>query len=141
MGDRCLQDRSVNLSVLTHRYIFSHLFNPTASSSANKNGVYINSTNNGFKITVPADTQQRTIKIYVGGWNSGGTLTASLSDGSTSNYVSAMSTAATGQYNRTFTLVYKAGSASQTLNIEWKMTTGSGNVTLYTAALSTPGST
>ena len=59
---------------------------PTASGS-NKNGIYITGVGKGFQITAPADLTQRTVKVYVGGWVSGGTLTASLSDASAPDYV------------------------------------------------------
>ena len=47
---------------------------PTASSSNNTSGVYISGIGNGFSITAPADTTQRTLTVYVGGWSSGGQL-------------------------------------------------------------------
>ncbi len=107
---------------------------PTASGS-NNNGIYIAGQNKGFSISVPADTSTRTIKVYVGGWSSGATLTAHLSDGSAADYTNT-TTKASDSYDKVYTLVFKAGSAGQTLNIKWvQSTSGTGNVTLQGAAL------
>jgi hypothetical protein len=108
--------------------------NPTASSSNNPNGVFINAIGQGFSFTAPADLTSRTLVVHVGGWNSGGTLTAHLSDQSAADYTN-ITTAGTGQYDRNYTLTYQAGGAGQTLTVTWKMTSGSGNVTLNGAAL------
>ena len=73
--------------------------------------------------------------MHVGGWDSGGTLTAHLSDGSATDFTA--STANTsGQYDYNYTLTYNAASAGQTLTVTWKMSSGTGNVTLSGAALS-----
>ncbi|MCL5885089.1 MAG: polysaccharide deacetylase family protein [Deltaproteobacteria bacterium] len=107
---------------------------PWASSTNNKNGVYVSGVQNGFSITAPADTGLRTLKVHVGGWYSGGTLTAHLSDGSAPDFVN-VTTAVSGQYDRNYTLTYKAGEAGQSLTVKWIMTSGTGNVTLNGAAL------
>ena len=108
---------------------------PTALGTNNKNGVYISGTGNGFSIAAPADTTTRTIVLHVGGWNSGGTLTARLSDGSATDFVNTTATAS-GQYDRNYTLTYQAGAGGQHLTVTWKMASGTGNVTLNGAALS-----
>jgi hypothetical protein len=110
---------------------------PTAVSANNFNGLYINSVGNGFSFTAPAGTGSRTLAVHVGGWFSGGTLTAHLSDGSAPDFVDTTATLA-GQYDRNYTLTYFAGSTAQTLTVTWKMTSGTGNVTLNGAALATP---
>ena len=107
---------------------------PTASSSNNTNGVYVWGVGHGFSIQAPADTTTRTLILHVGGWASGGTLTAQLSDGSAANF-SDVTTAASGQYDRNYTLTYAASRAGQTLTVTWVMSSGSGNVTLNAAAL------
>ena len=110
---------------------------PTASGS-NENGLYINSLQNGFSFTAPADTSARTLTVHVGGWMSGGTLTAHLSDGSAADYVDTTATV-NGQYDRNYTLTYAAASTGQTLKISWVTTSGTGNVTLNGTALSLSG--
>jgi hypothetical protein len=105
-----------------------------AATGSNANGIFVNSLKNGFSFTAPADTTSRTLTVYVGGWASGGTLTAHLSDASAADY--ADTTAAVGgQYDRNYTLTYNAASTNQTLTLTWQMTAGTGNVTLNGAAL------
>jgi hypothetical protein len=111
---------------------------PTATAAANANGVYVAGAQSGFLITAPADTSSRILTVHVGGWNSGGTLTAYLSDGSAANFVSTTS-AVNGQYDENYTLTYSAASAGQTLTVTWVMSSGTGNVTLNGAALSLGG--
>ena len=107
---------------------------PTSAGGTDTNGIYINSLQNGFAFTAPADTGTRTLTVHVGGWMSGGTLTAHLSDLSEADFVDS-TTPAAGQYDRNYTLTYSAGSAGQTLTISWVATSGTGNVTLNGAAL------
>ena len=108
--------------------------NPTLTSTGNQNGVYISGVGQGFSFTAPADTAARSLVVHVGGWFSGGTLTAHLSDGSAPDFVDATTTAA-GQYDRNYTIAYHAGTAGQSLTVTWVMTSGTGNVTLSAAAL------
>ncbi len=106
---------------------------PTASGS-NRNGIYITGIGRGFQITAPADLISRTLKVYVGGWQSGGTLTAQLSDGSAADYVNS-SFSGTGQYNAVYTFTYKAASAGKLITVKWVQASGTGNVTLQAATL------
>jgi hypothetical protein len=106
---------------------------PTATGS-NAKGVFLGGTGNGFQVTAPADTTVRVLTIYVGGWNSTGQLTATLSDGSAPAYVSPPLSGG-GQYNGVYQLTYNAASAGRTLTIQWKQTAGTGNVTLQAATL------
>jgi hypothetical protein len=107
---------------------------PTATATADTKGVYIYGTGNGFSFTAPASTTTRVLTVHVGGDNSGGTLTASLGDGSAPNFVSTTGTAS-GQYDENYTLTYTAGSTT-TLTVKWVMSSGTGNVTIEAAALS-----
>jgi hypothetical protein len=106
---------------------------PTANGS-NAAGIYISGIGNGFQVTAPADNQVRTLKVYVGGWNSGGTFTATLSDGSAPSY-SNSSYAGSGQYNAVYTVTYNAASAGKLLTVKWVQGSGGGNVTLQAATL------
>jgi hypothetical protein len=106
-----------------------------SSYSNTYSGVYVAGIGRGFTFTAPASTVQHTLNVFVGGWYSSGKLVAHLSDGSAADYV--MTTGYTaGQYDRQDTLVYTAGSANQTLTVTWTMASGTGNVTLNAAALS-----
>jgi Bacterial Ig-like domain (group 1)/Invasin, domain 3 len=111
---------------------------PNASGSDNT-GVYIDSNSghagNGFSFSVPADTALRTLIVHVGGQDSGGTLTASLSDGSAPNYQDTTPYVA-GRYDRNYTITYSAASPGQMLAVRWVNATASGNMSLSGAALS-----
>jgi hypothetical protein len=107
---------------------------PTASGTSNTNGIYISAIGNGLSITAPANTSAQTLTVHVGGWQSGGTLTAHLSDNSAADYVDTTSVA-TASYDRNYTLTYRAATAGQTLTVSWVMTSGAGNVTLNGGAL------
>jgi hypothetical protein len=110
---------------------------PLAGNASDFNGVFIAGTGNGFSVAAPADTTNRTLLVHIGGRDSGGRLTAHLSDGSAVDYTATTSTVS-GLYDMNYTLTYAAGSAGQTLTVTWVMTTGTGGVSLNAAALS-PG--
>jgi hypothetical protein len=108
---------------------------PTASTTNDTNGVFVYGIGDGFSVTAPADTTTRKLILHVGGWKSGATLTAHLSDGSAVDYTNTAA-GSTGQYDNNYTLIYKTGSPGQTLTVTWKMASGTnGNVTLNAAAL------
>jgi hypothetical protein len=111
---------------------------PTANVSSTAAGVYVAGANNGFQVTVPADTTQRTLKLYVGLWAAGGKLEATLSDGSASSYIDTSLVNSTGTSNRVYSLTYQAASSGQTLTVKWTVNTTFNqwsNVTLQAAAL------
>jgi len=109
---------------------------PDASETNETDGYYNNAgVGDGFTFTVPASTAVQHVTVYVGGWSSGGTLTATLSDGSATAYTDSSMSNSGNSYYGYYTLAYNAASASQTLSIVWKEASGSGNVTVYGAAL------
>jgi hypothetical protein len=117
-----------------------------ATSGSDNVVVYVDSNSghpaNGFSFTVPGDTNLRTLVVHAGGQDGGGTLTASLSDGSANNYQDTTANQS-GRWDRNYTITYSAGSAGQTLTIQWISSTASGNVSLGGAAVSlavSPGS-
>jgi hypothetical protein len=107
---------------------------PTVSSTSNTNGIWIGGVGNGFSVTVPAGTTSRTVTLYVGGWNSSGTLRAHLSDASAADFTDTTS-ASSGQYVRTYTITYRAATAGKQLVLTWAQAAGVGNVTLNGVAL------
>lgn len=113
---------------------------PTVNDFGNTNGLAISGIGQGFSFVATADTTTRTLLVHVGGSLSGGTLTAHLSDDSAASFVDTTS-AAGGQYDRNYTLTYRAASAGQLLTILWVMSSGTGSVSLSAAALSTTGAT
>jgi hypothetical protein len=111
---------------------------PTASASNVDTGLWVVGNGNGYQITVPADTTQRTLKVYLGLWAAGGRFEASLSDNSAPGYVDTSLVNSTATTNQVFTLTYRAASAGKTLTVKWtaNQTFNSwSNVTLQGATL------
>lgn len=112
----------------------------TTTSSVSNTGTGI-FTSGGFEFTVPADTNSRVLKVYVGGSNSSGKLTAHLLDRSSPDYVdtdaSSVGVGSTDgiHYYVVYTLVYQSAKAGQTLDIKWERNGGGGFVNLQSAAL------
>ncbi len=96
-------------------------------------GIYINGQN-GFSFSVPAGTSGHTLTVHVGGYFSGGTFKAHLSDGSAADFVDTTGVV-NGQYDRNYSLTYNSASAGQTLTVSWVCNSSGGNVTLNGAAL------
>ncbi len=88
-----------------------------------------NCLGHGYGFSVPADTGWRTLKVWVAGLQSGGALTAKLSDGSAPQYVSTAwarggedSNIIHGQaWSAVYTFQYHAASAGQTLTVSWTL--------------------
>jgi hypothetical protein len=108
---------------------------PTVSQVGTTTGVYLGGMDEGFAFTVPADTTERTVVVFVGGYLSSAIMVAHLSDGSAPDFTSSTFTNLTGSYGVTATLKYRASAANQTLLIGWKQTSPGGNVTLQAIAL------
>ncbi len=113
---------------------------PTASIVNTPTGVFVNGTvGNGFEITLPADPNLKTLKLYVGLWSAQGKLEATLSDGSAAPYVDTGLNSNTGTKNGAYTILFKAGSTGQTLKLRYTLLTNHfaphGNVTLEAATL------
>ena len=111
---------------------------PTPTAGNVDTGLWVTGMNSGYQITVPADTNPRTLKMYVGLWAAGGRFEASLSDGSAPIYVDTSVLNATATSNRIYTLHYQAASPGQTLTVKWTVNTtfnAWSNVTLQAATL------
>lgn len=99
----------------------------------------------GFQITVPADTTQKTLQVFVGAFAARGELKASLSDGSAPQFTSSFAQTVNNSTNGpggVFTLNFAAGSPGQTLIVQWVVAQDyslSANVTLQAAALTEAG--
>lgn len=101
----------------------------------------------GFQFTVPADTTQKTLFVYVGAFAAEGKLTASLSDNSAPAFTSSLNATVNNFSNGpsgVFAITFAANSSNQTLTVTWTLTrvngnpTGAPNVTLQAAALTAP---
>jgi len=111
---------------------------PTGAASNSPTGVYLLGTGNGFQITVPADTTDRTLKIYVGVWSAQGRLEASLSDNSAPTVIDTNVASQTGTSNGVYTINFRAASNSRTLTVKWTVLNSYnvyGNITLQSATL------
>ncbi|MEJ7712616.1 MAG: hypothetical protein WKF84_22905 [Pyrinomonadaceae bacterium] len=102
-------------------------------------GIYLIGANNGFRLSVPADTQVRALKLYVGVWAAQGKLEVTLSDGSAPAYIDTNVQGAIGPgINVIYTINYQAASSGQVLTVRWTVLNSfdaSGNVTLQAASL------
>jgi hypothetical protein len=112
---------------------------PTLTATNSPNGVWRSGVGNGFQVTVPADTTDKTLKLYVGVSNAQGRLEVTLSDASASPYVNTLDdVVANGNTLAVYTINYRAASAGQTLVVRWTVLTSTsptGNVTLQAATL------
>ena len=110
---------------------------PTASGTNVTTGKYNTGANNGFSFTVPAGNGTNTLYVYVGGWNTGGKLTAHLSNSAAADYVNTRAVNAS-DYDLVYTITYNAAQAGQTLTVSWVINTdggGGGTLNLQAAAL------
>jgi len=92
----------------------------------------------GFSFTVPADTFEGVLNVYVDEHLGGGTLTATLSDGSAPAYINS---SIPNDFNSpgVYTIDYSAASSGQTLTVSWVETSASDlydNPAIYAATLS-----
>lgn len=104
---------------------------PNASVTGALTGVRVRkqwATGHGWRITIPADTTQRTLKIYCGTFNAGGQLVAGLSSASGLQPVT-VAHAGQGYANKdgVYTIVFRANSSGQTLTVDFTATTNLGS--------------
>ena len=110
---------------------------PTSAATNSTTGIFVSGQNNGFRLTVPADSTPRTLKIYVGAWRTQGRLVAHLSDGSAADYVdTSLSNNAGVTTLGVYTLTYRAATSGQTLIVTYVGNAAGGNVALQAATLS-----
>ncbi len=111
---------------------------PTASASSSIAGLYFTGIGDGYQLSVPAATTDRTLKLYLGVYNAKGTLEAKLSDGSVPSYVAVLDNS-TGSTDRVVTITYHADGTGVNLLVSFTVADnyGSvwGNVTLQAATL------
>jgi hypothetical protein len=102
-------------------------------------GLFVVGVGGGFGLRVPADTDERTLLVYVGGYRSRGAFHADVSDTPAVAFDDAsFSRDDDGLYDATYTLRFRAGSPGQVLTVTWKaqsLSASDGNVTLQAVAL------
>lgn len=112
---------------------------PTATTNHTTSGIFTHGTGNGFEITAPADTNSRTLNIYVGLYSAQGDFQAWLSDFSAPAYTDTTISNYFGNAYAVYSLTYAAASSGQALTIRYRSLNlfdlDYGNVTLQAATL------
>lgn len=118
---------------------------PVASVTNTTTGVWAYGTpfpvGTGFQLTAPAGTNEQILELFVGVYAGRGKLTATLSDGSATEYSNTSLENLSNGPGGVYKLTYAANSPGQTLTVQWvlDLVAGSGattaNVTLQAAAL------
>ena len=111
---------------------------PVSSFTSAYTSICITGKNNGFQITVPADTVEKTLRVYVGAWSAKGKLEAVLTGGNTPKYIEYVD-AKSGAVNKVFTLDFKAVSDDEKLVVRYTIDEAynktMGNISLQAATL------
>ena len=100
--------------------IFSWSDGTPTTTSNTPTGINTNgSVGNGFEISIPADKNLKTLRLYVGVWYTQGKLEATLSDGSAPPYVDTSQNKNNGGSFGSYTIRFKAASSGQTLKVRF----------------------
>lgn len=114
---------------------------PALSARETSTGIYITGLQQGFQVTVPADTTPRTLKVYVGVWRSVGRFEAFLNEPGVPPFVDESFGHPTSEANAVGTVDFQAAGPGRTLTVRFTMARNlaasgpMGNVTLQAAAL------
>ena len=121
---------------------------PTASVAGTSGMAWIDTRNvsgDGFQLTAPADTSNRTLKLYAGNWCQRTKVQASLSDGSAPALTDTSWDVTTPVWQTSvYTLSYAAASSGQSLTVKVTidlnhcLTGDVGEIGLYAATLANP---
>jgi hypothetical protein len=95
---------------------------PLTSETGTRTCIYVPGFTNGFRITAPADTASRTLKVYVGLYGAAGTLQAFLSDGSAVAYTDTTLDDVFSDRYGVYTIGYRAASPGQVLTVQYRAT-------------------
>ena len=112
---------------------------PTASVTATPTGIFMTGRQNGFKLTIPADTLPKRLNVYVGLYGAAGDFQAYLSDLSAPAYTDTSFENAGSDGYRLYTLDFQAPAVGEHLIIQYRARElydfDYGNVTLQSATL------
>ena len=113
---------------------------PTLSATGSRTGIFVTGHTNGFRLTVPADTLPKRLKIYVGLYGARGNFRAYLTDFSAPAYLDATLDNLYDDSYGVYTIDYQAASSGQELIVQYQSAelydVDYGNVTLQSATLS-----
>lgn len=107
----------------------------SALTAAQRCGLYVGGSGNGFAVDVAASPELRTLRVYVGAYYAKGKLVAHLSDGSAPDYVDNSLGAPNAQFAAVYTLVFRTPASGVTLHLEWTQAQGTGDVNWSAASL------
>jgi len=112
---------------------------PDPSVTDTTTGVYAVGPGHGFRFSVTAGTEVKTLKAYVGTYGASGKFEASLSDNSAVPYTDSSLTNVSNGPGGVYTITFAGRSPGAVLNIKWTVEFMEdptyGNVTLQSAAL------
>jgi hypothetical protein len=98
-------------------------------------GVHVEKQN-GFRLKLPASTEEQVLWVYVGGYKTGGEFTTFVTDGSKPTVATAEDIAlGEGYYSRAYKVTFKASTSGQDLTVIWRSSGDNGNISLLAAAL------
>ncbi len=104
------------------------------SSATTRAGLSISGLNKGYELRVPANTDARTLTLYLGGFKTRGRIEARLSDNSAPAYTRTVENL-NAAFDRRLVLNYRAASAGQTLIVRYTQVVSGGNVSIQAATL------
>ena len=112
---------------------------PVGAIASTNTGVFINGLTNGFELSAPADTNARTLRVYVGLYGAQGNLQAWLTDFSGQAFTDTTLSNVFNSSSATYTLNYAAATMGQRLIVRYTAQNlfdfAFGNVTLQAATL------
>jgi len=115
---------------------------PVGSASGSRNAVFVGGLTNGFEISAPADTNTRTLRVYVGLYGAQGNFQAWLSDFSGLAYADTTVTNQFGNSYAVYSITYTAATNHQRLIVRYTAQnlydTDFGNVAIAAATLQGP---
>ncbi|MCI0744484.1 MAG: hypothetical protein L0Y58_03665, partial [Verrucomicrobia subdivision 3 bacterium] len=112
---------------------------PTETERGSPTGIFVTGFTNGFRLTAPADTRARLLRVYVGLYGAAGTFRAWLSDGSAPAYSDASLDDIYANRYAVYLIDYAAAAQGQKLIVQYRASRlydmDYGNVTLQAATL------
>ena len=108
---------------------------PALSNISDRTGISATGIGNGFSFSSIANNDIDTLKIYVSGNNSGGTLIAQLANFADEDYVGSIETQP-GKWDAVYTIIYNSKSNGEKVTITWLQSTGNGYIGLQAASIS-----
>jgi hypothetical protein len=111
---------------------------PTPAIQDSKSAVTVMGKENGFSLSVPAASESRVLRIYLGVWQARARLEAKLSGSPTPSHADTVENAQSTT-NLVFTFRFRAGTPHEKLLVKWTVEqaySAQGNVTFQAATLS-----